>query len=47
MVFVNNWIRLLKFFGGVSQMTKPVTFHSNFGNPYVCQKIRVALDSDL
>jgi hypothetical protein len=46
MVFVNNWIGLLKIYGGVSPRIKLVTFHSNLGIPYVCQKSRVALDSD-
>jgi hypothetical protein len=47
MVFVKIWIGPLKFFGGVSQRTKPATYHSSLENPCVCQKIRVALVSNL
>jgi hypothetical protein len=38
MVSVNNWMGLLKIYGGVSQMTKPAISHSNLRNHYVCKK---------
>jgi hypothetical protein len=47
MVSVNNWTGLLKVSGGVSQRTKPAISHLNLGILYVCQRIRVVLDSDL